>query len=112
MHRHFEWDIQRAAEKHWLTTAGHLIRAIKIEVVAGPQQAPKEVRAFVKVDRATGYRPIVEVFQRDDYRNAMLSRALEDLEVWKKRYENFIDFAEIFGGVAPIIVHAQQRLRA
>jgi hypothetical protein len=111
-HRHFQWDIQKAAEQHWLDTAGRLIRAIKIEVVSGPQRAPKEVRAFVKIDRATGYRPTIEVFQRDDYRNAVLSRALEELEVWKKRYENFVDFSEIFGDVAPIIVQAQQRLRA
>jgi len=111
LHNYFEWDLRKAAEKHWLDTAGRLIRAIKIEVITGPHRAPKEARAFVKIDKTTGYKPIIEVFQREDYRTMMLSRALEDLEVWKKRYENFIDFSTLFGGVAPVITHAQQQLR-
>jgi hypothetical protein len=113
LHRYFEWDVQKAAEAHWLTTAGRLIRAIKIEVITAPHAAPKEVRAFVKLDRSVrGYVPMTEVLKRDDYTAMMLARALEEFEVWKKRYENIAEFTTTFRGVSAVLSHAQERLRA
>jgi hypothetical protein len=113
LHRYFEWDIQKAAEKHWLSTAGHLIRAVQIEVKTSRVAAPKEMRAFVKLDRSVkGYVPITEVLKRDDYTAMMLNRALEEFEVWKKRHEKILGFTETFRGADLVLAHAQERLRA
>jgi hypothetical protein len=113
LHRYFEWDVQKAAEKHWLATAGQLIRSIKIEVITAAGAAPREVRAFVKLDKSIrGYTPMTEVLKSSDFTAMMLSRALEELEVWKKRYENITDFTTAFRGVNGVLTHAQERLRA
>lgn len=113
LHRYFEWDVQKAAEKHWLATAGQIIRSIKIEVVTTRHAAPKQVRAFVKLDRSVrGYMPMTEVLKNDDYVSMMMARALEELEVWKRRYENLSDFTTTFRGVSAVLTHAQERLRA
>jgi hypothetical protein len=113
LHKFFEWDVQRAAEKHWLTTAGQLIRSIKIEVITSTREAPREVRAFVKLDRSIrGYTPMTEVLKNDDYIAMMLSRALAEFETWKKRYENIASFTDTFRGINGVLLHAQERLRA
>ena len=113
LHRYFEWDVQKAAERHWLSTAGQLIRAIKIEVKTSSRAVPREVRAFVKLDKSIrGYTPMTEVLKNDDYVAMMLSRALAEFEIWKKRYENIADFTTTFRGVNGVLTHAQERLRA
>jgi len=113
LHQYFEWDVQKAAEKHWLSTAGHLIRSIRIEVKTSSRTPPREVRAFVKLGKSIkGYTPMTEVLKRDDYTAMMLSRALEEAEVWRKRYANLAEFTDTFRGVDMMLAHAQERLRA
>ena len=113
LHRYFQWDIQKAAEQNWLDTAGHIIRSIRIEVRASTRAAPKQIRAFVKLDKSIkGYTPITEVLKREDYTSMMLARALEEAEVWRKRYANLAEFTDTFQGVDVMLAHAQERLRA
>jgi len=103
LHRYFEWDIHKAAQKHWLEQARHLIRSVKILVKTSAYEQPTEVRAFVKhIAIADGYKPIVEVFTREDHRKLIIGKALEELEVWKQRYQEMIEFAGLFEMIAQV----------
>jgi len=112
LHAYFQWDERRAAEEHWRSTARRLIRAVQIQVRVARHAPPKTVRAFVKLDRNVGYKPMTEVLRRDDYREMFLARALEEFESWVRRHENTIDFAKTFPRVKAMLVHARQQLRA
>jgi len=112
LHRYFEWNVRRAAEAHWRATARRLIGAVEIRVITEPRAKPKEMRAFVKIAPSIGYKPTVEAFHREDFRNMVLNRALEELEVWKKRYEKMIDFASIFQGAELFVARARRKLKA
>jgi hypothetical protein len=110
LHRYFEWDVRKAAEKHWLEQARHLIRSVKIQVTVSAYEEPKEVRAFIKIDRsANGYKPIIEVFGSEDHRKLVLAKAMEELEVWKRRYREYVEFAEVFEAVNRVQRKVQRR---
>jgi len=96
LHKFFEWSDRRAAQKYRLEQARHLIRSVQIKIVG--ERTPVEVRAFVKVERATanGYMPTVKAFSRADYRAQVLTRALEELNVWQQRYAALQELAGVF----------------
>ena len=56
LHQYFEWDKTKAAQSHWLQTAGEIIRAYKVWVTVSGSEQPLQVRAFVSLstDRVNG----------------------------------------------------------
>lgn len=53
LHKHFTWDIKKAAEERWLDQARELIRTVHVNVVT--RQETFRVRAFVRDPEKPGY---------------------------------------------------------
>lgn len=76
LHKHFEWDVQKAAEAHWRDTARVLIRSITVEDIDGDQKP-----AYFSVNEKAGvsYRSYGDVMQSADLQMAVLKSAERDL---------------------------------
>src|SRR5260370_22641201 len=60
LHQHFEWNVNKAAEYHWMDTARRLARSVMLVSDAGSNEPPK--RAWISVeDDGISYRRIDEV---------------------------------------------------
>ena len=83
LHKEFQWNVDRAAMEHWLSTARRLI-ALHIVYEDG-------TRKFVSlsIDRRPGggYRDVGDVVAVPDFFRVMLSDALKELSRVRSRYE-------------------------
>lgn len=99
LHRQFTWDEADAAYKWNIHQARNLIR-VHVTVLQGDTEP---VRAYVslKADRRnkTGYRAMVDVLNDPGLRETMLAEALEELQVFERKYRALSDLAPVFEAV-------------
>lgn len=97
LHEHFEWDDAKAAEAHRLGQAGELIRSIQIDVSHSNLET-RPIRAFVNVQQGGSqhYTSTVHAMGDAELRAQVLSRAWADLEAWRRRHAELVEFAKIF----------------
>lgn len=100
LHEHFEWDDSVAAEQHRLGQASELIRAITVDVSRSNLEA-KPIRAFVSVTEhgETRYTSTAHALSDADLRAQVLARAWRDLEAWRDRHADLVEFARIFSAI-------------
>lgn len=101
VHDHFEWDDGIAAEQHRLSQASDLIRAIAIDITRSNVEPPKPIRAFVSVERqgVRSYTSTVHALSDADLRRQVLEKAFADLEVWRQKHADLVEFARIFAAI-------------
>lgn len=102
LHRAFEWDDSRAAQKYRLGQAGDLIRSIAVVVEASkPGDGSKNMRAFVNVETKVGrhYTSLAVAMAEPELRKQVLQRAFRELQGWRERYEEYNELAAIFGAM-------------
>lgn len=96
LHCAFEWDDKKAAHHYRLSQATDLIRTIVVIDPKTPDVAP--VRAFVNVgergDRS--YTHVTAAMADNVTRAQVITRAWKELEDWRKRYEQLVEFSKVF----------------
>ena len=99
LHSQFMWDVERAAQSHWLQQARSLIR-IHVRVLEGNNEP---VRAFVSLmdDRSQegGYRTIEAVMADPQKRAALVAQALREANAWRNRYAQLQELSSIFAEI-------------
>lgn len=100
LHGHFEWDNAKAAEAHRIGQAGELIRAIVIDV-SKSNLSTKAIRAFVSVERegVRSYTSTAHALSDKELRAQVVRKAWEDLEAWRQRHAELVEFARIFTAI-------------
>lgn len=101
LHDHFEWDDSKAAEQHRLNQAGELIRSIVIDVSRSNVGAAKPIRAFVSVERngERSFTSTIHALSDKELRRQVLQRAWADLEAWRQRHAELVEFAKVFSAM-------------
>jgi hypothetical protein len=97
LHAAFEWDDTKAAKAYRLDQAGDLIRAIDV-VIVKDEGEKRPIRAFVSVKRDTdrSYTSVQHALSDDELRAQVVAEAWAELEAWRKRHAELIEFAAIF----------------
>ena len=101
LHTHFEWDDGKAAESYRLGQAGELIRSITIDVPHSNVAPVKTVRAFVNVERGGSrhYTSTLHAMSDKELRQQVIAKAWADLEAWRERHAELVEFARIFTAI-------------
>ena len=99
LHTQFSWDLKKAAYAHWLYEARQII-TIFVDIVDTPQ-GPIEVQTYqsLKSDRKNkkgGYRFTTTILSSADMRRQLLQDALEDFELFERKYAQLTELAEMF----------------
>lgn len=88
LHRHFEWDVQKAAQSHWNEIARRLTRSVMILPSDDTSNQPPR-RAWISVpDDGTKYHRSAEVMDEAGLQLSVMKKALADLEAWIDRYSS------------------------
>lgn len=98
LHAHFEWDDTAAAHQHRLQQARELIRSITVETVRTNVGDPRPVRAFVSVteNEEGSYASTARAMSDKELRAQVLARAWRDLQAWRQRYAELVEFSKLF----------------
>lgn len=110
IHHLFEWDIAEAAMKHWLATAGYIMRAVRIEFVKDGREWSVPGTRNIKVEYVDSggekefrreYIPTNRVVLVNDHKAQAIQQLQDHLESAKAIYEQFQQYAgfEQFSGV-------------
>lgn len=99
LHDAFEWDDRKAGKKWRLEQASHMIRSIEVIHVTPEQTKP--IRAFVSVlrDEDRSYTSTAHALSDPELRAQVVQQAWRDLEVWRQRHAELIEFAAIFSAM-------------
>lgn len=89
IHKLFEWDDRKAAERWRIDQAGEYLR--KIVVTVEEDTGPTQVRLYYSVTDSKGpnYRSMDEVTGNKDYLRQVLADARNDLLIFDARYRRF-----------------------
>jgi len=103
LHGRFTWDDSKAANEYRLWQARQIIR-VSVTVIPN---AEKEYHAYVslKDDRKQeggGYRSTVSVLRHSVRRDAMLREAMEELDVFRRKYAILTELAPVFEAIVTV----------
>lgn len=109
LHKFFEWDVQTAAEAHWLDTARSLIRIVRVHDDDAEEGTS---RAFVSISTKAGtaYRTVGEVKTSVDLQLAVLLQAERDLHAFERRYRELSDICEGVKALREKVAHKASKL--
>jgi hypothetical protein len=109
LHRHFEWDDQKAAEAWRLDQARAVIRLIHVEDV---DASDGHSSAFISVSAKSGtsYRTLDAIKNSADLQAAVLAQAERDLEAWERRYHQLQDICEIVRSAQTAIKEKRKKI--
>jgi hypothetical protein len=101
LHAAFEWNDKAAAHQHRLSQAGYLIRKLDVVQVAADNDEGKPIRAFVNVtrDEDRSFTSIAHAMSDDELREQVLARARKELEDWRQRYNDLVEFSAVFAAI-------------
>lgn len=86
IHKHLEWDNDKAAAAHRIEQARGIIRVVRVE---NEDSESGTCRAFFSItdDRGRAYRPARAVISSAEMMLALRKRAKDELEAFKLRYK-------------------------
>lgn len=84
IHRYFEWDDTKAAQKYRLAQAGRMIRCLVVVVDEKPLPAAVSVR--VEKSSPKSYVSISRAIQSEDLMSQVLNEAIAALKGWEFRF--------------------------
>lgn len=100
-HNAFEWDDSVAAEKYRLEQSGQIIRNLCVKIIKDDK--PEKVTAYVNINKTTAdnarYMSLQVALEDDENRSAVLENALNELRLFKRKYETLSELAEVFTAI-------------
>ena len=98
LHKCFEWDNKKAADKYRQHQAQDLIRNI-VTVKINNVDTEKPIRAFVSFRQEQEYVPVTQVFHNPALRENMLKAAIKELEAFRSKYETLTALSELMADI-------------
>lgn len=95
LHKCFEWDNAKAAEKYRLQQARQLVCHLVTSESTGNKTTAIPVRLFHQAD-GPGYKPLSVIVQSPDSYQAMLQRCANDLRAMKTKYGSLSEFQDVW----------------
>lgn len=106
LHSHFEWNDMVAAGRYRQDQARYLLRMIVIDGNEDKEvEEQRLIRAFVPISSegdGNEYVNIVRVMSDTEMRQQVLTRAWEELEAWRRRYEDYEELAHVFAAISVV----------
>lgn len=109
-HKHFEWNVEKAAMKHWLDTAREIVQSVHVTEASVESG---HIRGFLSITQkqGTSYRTLKEIKTSADLQMRVLEQALRDLQAFETRYQNLKDVCAVVQQAREILAAKMERGR-
>lgn len=98
LHKCFEWDDTKAAEKYRVYQARQIVCHLIVKDVNNEPQK-QEVRFFYKTDSQEGYKPTSYIIRNKDEYHKLLDRALTELKAFQRKYSTLKELDGLFDAI-------------
>jgi len=103
IHKYFDWNDTKAAEKYRLYQARLIINHVEITITT-PSQQEIPVRAFLNIKNKDDnfkrvYVTIEKALSEEDLRIQILKQALYEIENWQQKYNVYTELSIIFNAI-------------
>ena len=110
LHDLFEWNDSAAAAEYRLWQARQIIR-VTVGIIPGTEI---KSRIFVsmmadRIEDDGGYRAMVDVLSDVERRALMLAEALDELNVFRRKYARLSELSKVFEAIEAIVPKPQKR---
>ncbi|MCD8190702.1 MAG: hypothetical protein LUD78_10930 [Clostridiales bacterium] len=95
LHKCFTWDDTEAAQKWRVHEARQIVCHL---VVENDKPQAVETRAFYRAE-GNGYKPTSLIIRREDEYTALVNRAMQDLQAFRRRYESITELEPVFEAI-------------
>jgi len=99
LHKCFEWDDTRAAERWRIQQARHIVCSLVIKETDDDATNKPEIRVFYKTDNSSGYKPTTLILQDKDEYQKLLEKAKAEALSYKRRFEHLAEVDEIIESI-------------
>lgn len=96
LHKLFEWDDRKAAEKYRLQQAGAIVRNL---VFVTDDEKEEPIRVFHISTEPKKYKPTKLILQQPDEYLALLQRAKDELYAFQRKYKSLVELEEVFDAI-------------
>ena len=96
LHKCFEWDDSKAADKYRLEQARHLVCNL---VFVPKKKDETPVRVFHISQEKSVYKPTKLILSKPDEYSALLERAKQELYAFQRKYKSLIELEDIFKAI-------------
>lgn len=106
IHKLFEWDDTKAAEKYRKWQATNIICALKVTVIEEDRE-PIITRAFVTTEeKATGYVHIKDALDDEDKMATIIANAKRDAQWLIDKYEAYVELTKLTDPLRDFVAEA------
>lgn len=100
LHKEFEWNNTKAADKWREHQARNIINSI---ILVDEQEQETAVRAFFKLETKTPtYESVVSIVRQEDKYAALKEAALRELKAFQRKYSQIVEFGKLFAVIAEL----------
>lgn len=98
LHKCFEWDDEKAADKYRQHQAQDLIRNIAVVKIDQVEPA-RPIRAFISFKKDNEFVSIVNVMNNSDLFENLIESAMKELENFRRKYATLEFLSELMSGI-------------
>lgn len=97
LHKHFQWDLRKAAASFRVEQARVLLRQVQI-VVVNLKQEPVKINAWVSTVDQLGrhHDEATKVLSHRETRRLLVAEAFKTLQAFKRQYDHLVELSEVF----------------
>ena len=100
LHREFEWNDSKAAEKYREDQARHIIRSLCVKPV---EESQEPVRAYFKVSSSQPYSSIVTIQADSEKMSSLLDIAKSELVAFQSKYNTLKELKPVFDAIKEVV---------
>ena len=102
LHKCFEWDDSKAAEKYRLIQAAHVARNLVIIRDNEPDDSA-QIRLLHVTTKGEGYKPITVIKANQDEYQRLLDNARSDLKVFQQKYHTLAELDAVMDAIDEVL---------
>lgn len=106
-HKGLEWNDDKAANEYRKNQVHQIISDIIIvqttdnaePIFTNDNSRSYVIQAYSHIDSVSGYLPTISIMQTTDTRDELIQKALRELNYWKEKYKNLVEFDNIVNAI-------------
>lgn len=114
LHKHFTWDVDKAAQRYWVEQARAIIQEVRVTIIHNDKEVEHRCVISLMPDRKQpggGYRMLEDVMNDKQLHKEYLRTALLEFQALKRKYEKLTELEPVFSAIQVVETRLQGQVK-